>query len=104
MTPTVRLSYGPTEIIAHAPAGRAPWSAEQARRWLDEQFVAHDCEPVRALGKVLAKDKVVALAEAVGARGFEADEALRGDYASAVTALLARAHVHVDVDARAVHA
>ncbi len=102
MRPTVRLSYGPVEVITHAPEGRDAWSAEQARRWLDDQFVAYECEPLRALGKVLAKDKVIALADAIGSRGFEADEALRGDYASAVTSLLARPQVHVDVGGRAV--
>lgn len=102
MRPTVHLSFGPTELIAHVPEGRAPWTADEARRWLDEQFTARECEPLRPLGKVLTNDKLVVLAEAIGATGFEADEALRADYASAVTALLARARVHVDVDGRSV--
>lgn len=102
MRPTVRLSFGPTEVIAHAPEGRAPWSVDEARRWLDEQFTARECEPLRPLGKVLTNDKLVVLADAIGPAAFEADDALRADYAAAATALLARPHVHVDVDARSV--
>ena len=35
-------------------------TSEEARRWLDEQFVANECEPLRATGKVLTADKVLA--------------------------------------------
>lgn len=102
MTATVRLSFGPVEILCHPPEGQAPQPADEARRWLDEQFTAYDCEPLRHLGKVLTGDKLIALAEAIGARGFEADAALRGAFARAATAVLGSAAVHVDVDARSV--
>ena len=54
----------PQEIDLHA--GTQPLDHEAARRWLDEQFLAFDCEPLRPTGKVLTADKVLALASAAG--------------------------------------
>jgi hypothetical protein len=99
MNATVRLSFGPAEVICHLPAGRAPQAVDEARRWLDDRFAAYECEPLRPLGKVLTGDKLIALAEAIGERGFQADEALRGDFASAATAVLRSESVHIDVQA-----
>ncbi len=100
MRATVHIAFGPDEIVASLPAAEPAWTVEQARRWLDEQFVARECEPLRLSGKVLTVDKLLAVADAVGAADFRADEALRRDYAQAATALLARPQVRVDVDAR----
>jgi hypothetical protein len=58
------------EIPVHGHAGLP---ADEARRWLDEQFIANDCEPLRASGKVLTADKVLALADGVGPQRFESD-------------------------------
>jgi len=102
MSASVRLSFGPTEVICHPPEGSAPDAVENARRWLDERFNEYECEPLRPLGKVLTKDKLIVLAEAIGARGFEADATLRQDFARAATALLDSDAVHIDVDARKV--
>ncbi|MBL8347952.1 MAG: hypothetical protein JNN03_21140 [Rubrivivax sp.] len=102
MKATVRLSFGPTEVLCHLPQGSAPQAVEDARRWLDDRFVAYECEPLRPIGKVLTRDKLIVLAEAIGARGFEADEALRGDFARAAMAMLGSDSVHIDVDARQV--
>lgn len=102
MKATVRLSFGPAEVICHLPAERAPQAVDEARRWLDDRFAAYECEPLRPLGKVLTGDKLIALAEAIGARGFEADETLREDFARAATAMLGSESVHIDVDAHKV--
>lgn len=102
MSASVRLSFGPTEVICHPPEGAAPDSVENARRWLDDQFTAYDCEPLNPLGKVLTKDKLIVLAEAIGVRGFEADERLRQDFARAATAVLGSSSVHIDVEAQKV--
>jgi hypothetical protein len=98
MRATVRLSFGPVEVICHVPADGRAMTADDARRWLDEQFNAHACEPLRPMGKVLTGDKLVALAQAIDAHGFQADERLRGDFALAATALLGSDEVHIDVD------
>jgi hypothetical protein len=75
--------------------------ADQARRWLDEQFTANDCEPLRASGKVLTADKVLALADGVGPQRFEADVAFRDSFAHAGVSALGQAVVRVDVEGRA---
>lgn len=41
-----------------------PMAHEAGRRWLDDQFTALDCEPLRASGKVLLADKVLTVAQA----------------------------------------
>jgi hypothetical protein len=102
MRSTVRIVFGTSEVVVNLPAAHAPWSADAARRWLDEQFVANDCEPLRASGKVLTADKLLAIAQAIGQRGFEQDEALRLAFASAAEAALARSAVRIDVDERSV--
>lgn len=85
------------EITVHADDALAP---DQGRRWLDDQFVANDCEPLRISGKVLTADKVLALADSVGPDRFAADAAFRDAFARAVVAALGQAVVRVDVQAR----
>lgn len=99
MRSNLSIVYGDTEVMVPLAADVPAWTPEQARRWLDEQFVARECEPLRASGKVLTADKVLAVAGAIGPRGFEQDEALRLAFAQAATAALAKSMVHVDVDA-----
>ena len=96
----VRFAQGSEFML---PVGSADgMTSEEARRWLDEQFVANECEPVRATGKVLTADKVLALAGAVGAARFESDHDWAADYARATLAALGRTVVRVDVDSGAV--
>jgi hypothetical protein len=102
MRSTVSIAFGTAEVLVNLPAAEAPWSAEDARRWLDEQFIANDCVPFRAIGKVLTSDKLLAIAEAIGQRRFEQDEALRLAFAHAAEAALSRSVVRIDVDARSV--
>ena len=82
------------EIDLHAH--EAPLPADAARRWLDDQFLAHDCEPLRPTGKVLTADKVMALATTVGPAKF-ADPAWANAFAKATVAALGRPTVRLDV-------
>lgn len=102
MRPNLTLVYDGTELAVNLPADGPTLSAEAARRWLDEQFVANDCEPLRVSGKVLTADKLLAIAHAVGLQGFQQDEALRLNFARAATAALARPSVRIDVSALSV--
>lgn len=77
-------------------------AADTARAWLDAEFVANDCEPLRASGKVLTADKLLALAATVGAAQFERDPDWAARYAAAALGALARPMVRVDVEAGAV--
>ena len=76
-----------------------PMTHEAARAWLDEQFVALDCEPLRASGKVLMADKVVVVAQGAGQDRFAlpGHAAWAQAYARAVSAALAKPVVRVDV-------
>lgn len=86
------------DIPVHADEVLAP---EDARRWLDEEFVRQDCSPLRASGKVLTADKVLALAATVGPEGFR-EEAWRTAFARAASGALVRPLVKVDVAAMTV--
>ncbi len=76
-------------------------SHEAARAWLDAQFTALDCEPLRASGKVLTADKVLRVTQAAGATLF-ADEKWAAEYVRAVHGALAKPMIRVDVPAMAV--
>ena len=75
-----------------------PMEPDEARTWLDAQFTALECEPLRALGKVLTADKVLALARGVGIETFEKDPAFRDAFAAAVVAALGNSLVRIDAD------
>lgn len=71
--------------------------ADEARRWLDQAFVDFDCEPVRASGKVLTVDKVVAVAQAAGPTEL-ADAQWSAAFAGAALAALGREEAVIDLD------
>jgi hypothetical protein len=75
--------------------------SDQARAWLDKQFLALECEPLRASGKVLTADKVLVVTQGAGPALF-ADEKWAAEYASAVHGALARPMIRVDVPAMAI--
>jgi len=103
MRQEVIVHFGPrTEFELSLPVGTPSQPADEARRWLDEQFIANDCEPLRPSGKVLTADKVLALADGVGPERFERDTAFREAFARAVVSALGKSVVRVDVDARSV--
>lgn len=103
MRQEIFVSFGNgREVEITLPAG-APMASDEARRWLDEQFAAHDCEPLRATGKLLTVDKVLVLAGAIGPERLTSDAAYRDAFGRAVsTALGNRALVRIDVEASAV--
>jgi hypothetical protein len=78
--------------------GVEPMPPSAARGWLDAQFESNGCTLQQASGKVLTADKLLAIAAAVGARGF-ADPAFARDYARAAVGALDRPVVTVDVAA-----
>lgn len=86
---------GGQETRAGVEAGSA-MTHEQARAWLDEQFVAMECEPMRASGKVLVADKLLAIAHAAGPERF-ANAAFAQSFASAAAGALGKPLVTVDL-------
>lgn len=81
--------------------GAAVLSNEEGRLWLDAQFVALECEPLRASGKLLLADKVVVLARDAGAARF-ADPVWGQAFAAAASAALGKPTLRVDADALSV--
>jgi len=102
MRSEVTVRYAPDDEFEIPLTAGDALPADAARRWLDEQFVANDCEPLRASGKVLTADKLLAIAAAVGPRRFESDDAFRHDYACAAAGALGKPVVRIDVDARSI--
>ncbi len=78
-----------------------PLAPDLARAWLDAQFTALDCEPLRASGKVLTADKVLCVTQAAGASWFE-NEKWAAEYVKAVHGALKKPMIKVDVPAMAV--
>jgi hypothetical protein len=102
MRPEVNVRFAPDQNFDIPLGSDDAMAADAARRWLDDQFVANDCEPIRASGKVLTVDKLLAIATAVGAQRFDADAAFGRDFARAATAALGRPVVRIDVEARSI--
>ena len=102
MRQEVILNFGPGHTWTVHLGDDAPLAPDPARRWLDDEFVANGCEPTRASGKVLIADKLLVVAQAVGAARFEADAAYRQAFARAAAGALAKPVVRVDVEAGSV--
>lgn len=77
--------------------GKQVLASDAARQWLDQQFVALECEPLRASGKLLLADKVVVIAREAGVRHF-ADAAWGAAFAAAASGALGKSTLHVDAD------
>ena len=95
----VRLD-GRHEYRFHVDDGQA-MPHDLARIWLDGQFVELGCEPLRATGKVLLADKLIAIAQAAG-RPLLDDPQWSAGFARAASAALARPMLRLDVPAMTV--
>lgn len=104
MRSEVSVSWGESAIYRFDLEEAQPMTHEAARQWLDEQFVAMECEPLRASGKVLTADKVVAVAQGAGQDRFALPEYAEWaqSYAKAASAALAKPVVRVDVSTLAI--
>jgi hypothetical protein len=72
-------------------------SAENAQQWLTEQWEAFECTPRSLVGKVLALDRVLQVAQEAGEKRFAEGGEWAQRYASAVLAALGRETVRVDI-------
>jgi len=85
------------EFIVHETVSR-----EEANRWMDAQWEALDCEPTNPMGKVLVLDKILGVAKYAGEKRFAEPGEWAQAYARAVTSLLQRPAVRIDVAASVV--
>jgi hypothetical protein len=69
----------------------------QANFWLDQQWDALGCEPVRPSGKVLLLDKILGVARAAGDKRFADNGPWAHGFARNVARLLDRPVIVVDV-------
>ena len=99
-----------SEVIVQLAAGQEfsvnldalePMSLDAARHWMDEQFIALECEPLRATGKLLSADRVLCVAQAAGAARL-ADSAWMNEFARAASASLGKSMLRIDVAAMSV--
>jgi len=99
MTGNLSIRFSPDQeaLVVAGPA----LPGDVARQWLDAQFLEFDCEPLRASGKVLVADKLLAVAEAAGPEAFGAqgDAAWAARFAAAACAVTGRAWVKLDLPA-----
>lgn len=87
-TTPVRIDLGPEQAM----------DLDAARQWLDAQFAAMECEPLRPTGKLLMADRVVVVAQAAGPAMF-ADAQWALAFAQAASAVLGKPVINVDADA-----
>jgi hypothetical protein len=78
-------------------AGLQPMERDAARQWLDTQFLALECEALRATGKLLMTDRVVVVAQAAGPEKFS-DPDWAQTFALAASTALGKPVVNIDAD------
>jgi len=96
MRSEVKIVFGPGREVELVVDASEVLSFEAARAWLDEQFVKHDCEPMRGAGKVLIADKILGVAVAAGPEAFD-DAAFALDFARAASGALSKALLRIDI-------
>lgn len=96
---SVALDKG-IEFTFHVPEG-APLAHDAARAWLDQQFTALDCEPLRASGKVLTADKILVVTQAAGS-ALLGEPKWAAEYVAAVSGALGKPLIRVDVPSMAI--
>lgn len=99
MSRRVIVSFGPgAEFEYHVPAAEvAGQSADAARQWFDQEFVALECDVPSPIGKVLIADRVLSVAKYAGARRFRERPEWAGEFARNAAIMLGRDLVRVDV-------
>lgn len=99
MRSQVTVTWGETAAYRFDLDDAASMPHDQARVWLDSQFTAFECEPIRLTGKVLTADKILSVAQAAGPERFR-DAGHRDwaqSFARATSAALAKPSVTVDL-------
>ena len=97
----VIVTLSPDQEFRLDAQGGQPLSHEDARRWLDDEFLRLECEPLRASGKVLTADKVLVVTQAAGTALFNDAQWVAG-YVAAVSAALGKPMIRVDVPSMAI--
>jgi hypothetical protein len=103
MNAQVSIRFGPDVTIEYfVPFASDEAAQAQAREWLDRTYVEFGCVPSRPSGKVLMLDKILGIADAAGEKHFQRHPEWGQRYAQAVSSVLDRIGVEVDVEQRTV--
>lgn len=97
MRSQVTISFKNTDPVSIDLSAVPAMDRDDARQWLDQQFTAMECEPLRATGKLLMADRVVVVAQAAGPAQF-ADAQWALAFAQAASAVLGKPMINVDAD------
>ena len=97
----VSVTVDRNQEFRFALEGHEPMPSDVARRWLDDEFMRLECEPLRASGKVLLADKVLTVARAAGPV-LLADPDWFQKFARATHGALAKAIVRIDLPSMAI--
>lgn len=97
MRSQVTVSFKDTTPLVLELTPDQAMARDDAREWLDEQFIAFECEPLRATGKLLMADRVVVVAQGAGPAKF-ADAEWAHTFARATSAVLGKPVITVDAD------
>lgn len=75
---------------------------EEARKWLEQEFVELDAVPANPMGKILILDRILGVAKYAGERRFSEGTEWANKYARCVALALGRDTIRVDVAANVV--
>lgn len=95
----VLVTFGPGDDFEyHVPADEAAkLRPDDARQWLDEEFVELGCEVASPIGKVLSADLLLSVAKYSGAKRFREDAGWAAEFARNAAALVGRNFIRIDV-------
>lgn len=73
-------------------------SPEDARKWLEREFSALECDVATPTGKILAVDRVLSVAKYAGVARFSSQQTWAEQFAKYTAALLGRELIRIDVE------
>lgn len=96
----VIVSFGKDRELTFKPQAQelALVSAEEARRWLEKEFVALECDVATPTGKILAVDRILSVAKYAGEDRFREQTAWAEQFVRYTAVLLGRELIRVDVE------
>ncbi len=99
MNAEITVSFGNGRVLQLAAPfdDGDPQAAAVAHQWLAQTYETLDAQPVRASGKVLLLDRILAIAMAAGFETLRTDHAFALEYARHTAAAVGRTRVVVDV-------
>jgi hypothetical protein len=96
---TVAFSGGKEHEIHLLESDLIGLTPDRAHLWLDEEWIALECEPLNPVGKILLLDKILSVAKYGGEKRFIQNDEWARQFARCVALLLDRPAIRVDVAA-----